>query len=95
MYSLTAHILLDVYDPLIRSITIGQFGFLRARQALEVSSAGTELIPSTADRTIAESSDIFKSPLRYMPCEPGKHPIILHIMSHYFYLYAQIPRHRV
>lgn len=49
MYSLTAHILLDVYDPLIRSITIGQFGFLRARQALEVSFAESELIHTTTD----------------------------------------------
>lgn len=28
--------LLDVYDPLTRNISIGEFGFLRARQQLEV-----------------------------------------------------------
>ena len=37
MYALTAHILLDVYDPLMRNISIGEFGSYRARQQLEVS----------------------------------------------------------
>ncbi|KAK5245347.1 hypothetical protein LTR07_006582 [Exophiala xenobiotica] len=35
MYHLTAHILLDVYDPMIRNISIGEFGSLRARLQLE------------------------------------------------------------
>ena len=90
MYSLTAHILLDVYDPLIRSITIGQFGFLRARQALEVLSAGSELVPTTTDRSIAESSHILKSALWYMPCEPRKHTALLYVVSYHFYLYEAL-----
>jgi hypothetical protein len=36
MHYLTARILLDVHDPLIRNVSIGDFGFLRARQQLEV-----------------------------------------------------------
>lgn len=34
--SLAARILLDVHHPQTRKITIGDFGFLRARQQLEV-----------------------------------------------------------
>lgn len=37
MYSFTARILLDVHDPLMRNISIGQFGFRRARNKLEVT----------------------------------------------------------
>jgi hypothetical protein len=33
---LAARILLDVYNPVTRKISIGEFGFLRARQRLEV-----------------------------------------------------------
>jgi hypothetical protein len=36
MQFLTARLLLDVYNPLTRNISIGEFGFLRARQQLEV-----------------------------------------------------------
>ena len=90
MYSLTAHILLDVYDPLIRSITIGQFGFLRARQTLEVLSAEGKLISATTNRIIAESSHIFKSTLRYMPCKSRKHTALLYVVSYHFYLYEAL-----
>jgi hypothetical protein len=34
--SLAARILLDVYNPETRRISIGEFGFLRARERLEV-----------------------------------------------------------
>ncbi|KIW56959.1 hypothetical protein PV05_05570 [Exophiala xenobiotica] len=36
MYSFTARILLDVHDPLMRNISMGQFGFRRARKELEL-----------------------------------------------------------
>ncbi|KAK5549776.1 hypothetical protein LTR23_000067 [Exophiala sp. CCFEE 6169] len=36
MYSITARILLDVHDPLMRNISMGQFGFRRARKDLEL-----------------------------------------------------------
>ncbi len=40
MYSFTARILLDVHDPLMRNISMGQFGFRRARKELEVTYRG-------------------------------------------------------
>jgi hypothetical protein len=40
MYSITARILLDVHDPLMRNISMGQFGFRRARKDLEVTYRG-------------------------------------------------------
>jgi hypothetical protein len=36
MYSLTAHVLLVVHDPSMRNISLGEFGFLRARQQMQV-----------------------------------------------------------
>ena len=54
MYALTAHILLDVYDPMMRNISIGEFGSYRARQQLEVSM--TLIIITIAEIIMANSS---------------------------------------
>lgn len=65
MYFLTSHILLNVYDPLTRNISIGEFGFLKARRQLEVS------VPLTCARIIARNNDfnatIYRARFSRMP----------------------------